>query len=79
LEVAMTGSSIAQAILDELRHLDRDQQQRVLDFAQSLVTKPRGVPGAALLRFAGTIPEEDVRTMEKAIEAGCEQVDEREW
>jgi hypothetical protein len=37
------------------------------------------VPGKALLRFAGTIPAEDVQAMARVIEDGCEQVNERDW
>ena len=39
----------------------------------------KGTPGTELLRFAGTIPTEDCRRMEEAIEAGCERVDPGAW
>lgn len=39
----------------------------------------KGTPGRELLRFAGTIPPEDCRRMEEAIEAGCERVDPGAW
>lgn len=35
----------------------------------------KGTPGKEFLRFAGTIPPDDCRRMEEAIEAGCERVD----
>lgn len=55
-------------------------QQRVLAFTRALAqTAPQGVPGRKLLRFAGTIPLEDVQLMREAIEQGCEQVDTNEW
>ncbi|GAB4152944.1 MAG: hypothetical protein Fur0021_18180 [Candidatus Promineifilaceae bacterium] len=38
-------------------------------------TTPQGVPGRKPLRFAGTIPLEDVQLMREAIEQGYEQVD----
>ena len=50
-------------------------QRRVLEFAHALATsEPKGVPGASLLRFAGTISKEDLDLMEKAIEEDCEKV-----
>ena len=39
----------------------------------------KGTPGKEFLRFAGTIPPEDCRRMEEAIEAGCERVDPGAW
>lgn len=49
-------------------------QQRVLAFTRALAqTAPQGVPGRKLLRFAGTIPLEDVQLMQEAIEQGCDQ------
>jgi hypothetical protein len=39
---------------------------------------PRGTDGASLLRFAGTIDAKDLEMMSKAIETGCEKVDD-EW
>ncbi len=41
--------------------------------------KPRGVPGKKLLRFAGTMSHEDAETITKAIEEGCENIDEEGW
>jgi hypothetical protein len=42
-------------------------------------TSARSVAGKAVLNLAGTISTEDAREMREAIEAGCEQVDERDW
>ncbi len=39
----------------------------------------KGTPGKDLLRFAGTIPAEDVDEMMRAIEEMCERVDPDEW
>ena len=39
----------------------------------------RGVPGKTLLRFAGTIPADDLDLMERVIEEECEQVDADGW
>ena len=38
-----------------------------------------GTPGKQLLRFAGSIPPEDLKLMQEAIEQDCERVDINEW
>jgi hypothetical protein len=71
----LTGEMLAQ-----LQSLPAAQQQRVLAYARALASgKPTGVPGKELLRFAGTIPPEDLRQMTQAIAEGCEQVDPHAW
>ncbi len=55
----------------KLRVLPPEEQRLVLDFARALaVSKIQGVPGKQLLRFAGTIPSEDLQRMKAAIEEG---------
>jgi len=39
----------------------------------------RSRTGHGILAHAGTIPSEDLRQMEQAIEEGCERVDESGW
>lgn len=74
----MTG--IENELRTVIHHLLLPQQQQVLEYARSLANLPlRGVPGASLLRFAGTIEADDLELMKQAIEAGCEKVDEDEW
>lgn len=53
----------------------------MLDFTKTLTdsTTVKGVLGSQLLRFAGTIPQDDLNLMSKAINSGCEQVDSNEW
>ena len=76
----MASASVRKEILDELNRLGTEQQRRVLDFARALVTpQPRGVPGKALLSFAGAISPDDARAMAQAIEEGCEKVNPDEW
>ena len=76
----MIDATLERQLHEELAHLTPDQQQRVLDYARSLVQdRPVGVPGTALLGFIGLIPPEDLKAMEEAIEEGCEQVDLDEW
>lgn len=67
-------------ILEQLRMLPVAEQCRVLEFARALaLARPRGVPGKELLRFAGTIPRDQLQQMKDAIEEGCEQVDAKDW
>jgi hypothetical protein len=50
------------------------------DYTRTLSEPPRqGTPGVLLLRFAGSIPPEDLREMANAIEEGCEQVNSDGW
>ncbi len=74
------SKNLQSEIGEQLRVLPPDEQRLVLDFARALaVSKIQGVPGKQLLRFAGTIPSEDLKRMSDAIEEGCEQVEINEW
>ena len=71
---------LAAEICAYLHQLPLDQQRHVLDFVRALVTsRVRGVPGQALLRFAGAIDASDLATMTQAIEDGCEQIHGADW
>jgi len=68
--------SIMDKVIEQLKTLPYGLQQRVLEFTRALaLSAPRGVSGRQLLRFAGTMPPDDVQWMREAIEQGCEQVD----
>ena len=41
--------------------------------------KIQGTPGHKLLKFAGSIPPDDLTIMQDAIEQDCGQVDLNEW
>jgi hypothetical protein len=76
----MVSRTLRQEIEDQLEHLPPDLQRRVLDFARALVlSQPRGIAGNRLLRFAGSLADEDADAILKAIEQGCEQVNLDEW
>lgn len=63
-----------------LHQLPLEQQRHVLEFVRALVAvQIRGVPGQALLRFAGAIDASDLTTMAQAIEDGCEQIHGEDW
>ena len=76
----MSSPSIEKEILDQLKKLALSQQREVLNFAKALESaRPAGVAGRVLLPFVGTIPPDDLRIMEQAIEEGCEKVNLNEW
>ena len=67
-------------ICEYLHQLPLEQQRHVLEFVRALAAvQVRGVPGQALLRFAGAIDASDLATMAQAIEDGCEQVHGEDW
>ncbi len=82
-ETPITDEDLKRRVLDNLDALDKRGKLRVLDFTRELATRseirrPRDTR-AALLALAGTIPKEDLEEMRRAIEDGCEQVDEETW
>jgi hypothetical protein len=76
----MLNPSFEKEIAAQLHKLTPDQQQRVLAFVEALAqTKPSGVPGSKLLRFAGAIEPDDLRVIEQVILEGYEQINLNEW
>ncbi len=74
------STSIIDQVVEQLRAMPQPLQRQVLKFARTLIgTNVRGVSGQQLLRFAGTIPFDDLQLMQEAIEQGCEQIDLDEW
>ena len=64
----------------QLNRMDVDGQQRVLNFARALAAKDaHGLPGKSLVHLSGVIERSDLALIERAIEAGCEQVNPDEW
>lgn len=75
-------SAVERELHRRISELAPEEQERVLRFTRALGTCKRGgrrTPGAALLRFAGRIPKEDLRQIQQAIEEGREQVDTYGW
>ena len=69
-------ASVVSEIFARLATLDPDRQGEVLEFIKGLARPlPPGTPPDALLKFAGSIPDDVLDDMEKAIEEACEQVD----
>jgi len=71
---------IIDEVVEQLKVMPQPLQRRVLEFVRSLVkAEVRGTPGQQLLRFAGSIPSDDLQLMSEAIEQDCERVDIDEW
>ena len=76
----MNNLILEKAIHEQLDRLPVEQQRQVLEFARALAaTEVRGVPGSALVRFAGTIDPEDLEAIAQAINEDCEKVNPNEW
>lgn len=71
-------ASVERELIERLHQLDDEQQAQVLEFARSL-GRPRGVPAESLLRFAGSIPLDDLEKMSRVIEEDCERINPDEW
>ncbi|MBW4593200.1 MAG: DUF2281 domain-containing protein [Brasilonema angustatum HA4187-MV1] len=75
--------SIQDKIIEKLQLLPEATLNQVLDYVESLAQRttkePVGVPGKQLLRFAGTIPSQELELMVQAIDADCGKVDIDEW
>jgi hypothetical protein len=61
-----------------LQGLNCEKRLLIEEYAKAL-DAGRGVPGHALLRFAGTTPEDALRRMEQVIEEECERIDHDAW
>jgi hypothetical protein len=74
----MATADLYRQILDGAQALSESQQRQVLAFIHALQSAPSR-SGADFVQLAGTIPIEELRLMEQAIEEGCEQVDPHGW
>lgn len=76
----MNESAVIEDIQEKFGLLPSDSQERLLSLLGSHIDMTcKGTPGRDLLRFAGTIPKEDLILMEQSIERECERVDSSEW
>jgi hypothetical protein len=75
------AQNIERELQEQISRLPNEQQRLVLDFARSLASLPHsnGGSGEALLRYAGTIEQDDLAIMEQAIAEGCETINPDEW
>ncbi|MDZ8109118.1 MAG: hypothetical protein RM338_26320 [Nostoc sp. DedQUE12a] len=73
-------TSIVDQVIEQLKVMPQDLQWQVLEFARTLAGSTiHGVTGQQLLRFAGSIPADDIQLIREAIEQDCDQVDTSEW
>lgn len=70
---------LQEELLQQMSRLPEEEQKRVLAFAKGLVPAADGMSGKDLLKFSGTIGYDDLQTMAKVIEEGCERIDPSEW
>jgi hypothetical protein len=77
----MQQITVKQQIDRELDVLTVDKQRKVLDFIIHLSGSgiPPGVPGKNLIKFAGSLSEEDAEELSQIIQEGCEKIDYNEW
>jgi len=76
----MKNPTTIQEIVQRLENLSPGQQQEVLDFTMELSGElPEGTSIKEFIKFAGTIPLEDLEEMKQAIEEDCERVHASEW
>ena len=71
------NSALKEKILDEIESLDNGQLRQVLGSVRA--AKGRKNPGATfgelLAEFGGSIPNDELDRMERAIEEDCERID----
>jgi hypothetical protein len=74
------NTSIIDRVVEQLKVMPPQQQWQVLQFTETLLkAEVRGTPGKQLLRFAGSIPADDLQLMNEAIAQDCEEIDINEW
>ncbi|KOR36208.1 MULTISPECIES: hypothetical protein [Planktothricoides] len=74
------NTSIIDLVVEQLKVMPQQKQWQVLEFIETLLkTEVRGTPGKQLLRFAGSIPSDELQLMSEAIAQDCEEVDINEW
>jgi hypothetical protein len=74
------NSYIIEKVIDQLKDMPREMQWRVLEFTRALnKSTPHGVPGQQLLRFAGVIPQEDVKLIKEVVVQNFARLDNHDW
>jgi len=74
------NTSIIDQVVEQLKVMPQQKQWQVLEFIETVLkTEVRGTPGKQLLRFAGSIPSDELQLMSEAIAQDCEEVDINEW
>ena len=68
-----------ETIVEDLKSLPPDKLEVAADFIRRLKPKSQEEREAILARTFGSLSQEDAGAMLKAIEEGCEKVDEQGW
>jgi len=80
VNATMSTQGLKKIIIEDLKKLSLGQQKKVHDFARALlVSKPSGVKGIDLVRFANLFDAKTIAGMKSAIKKGCEEIDRDEW
>ncbi|MBI4460545.1 MAG: hypothetical protein HY648_10875 [Acidobacteria bacterium] len=66
-------------IVEELRSLPPEKLELVANYVHRLKGTSPGERQALLARTFGSLSPEDADEIEKAIEEGCERVDDQHW
>lgn len=75
----MLQTSVKDEIISQLDRLTAEDQQKVLRLVQSMAPQlPPAQPVENLLRYVGSIPQDDLQAMAAAIEEECERIDQSE-
>lgn len=70
------ASLVLTEILEQTKILPDNLQYQVLAYIRTLkANTQKGTSGKSLLKFAGSIPAEDVEIMRETIEMGCKLVE----
>ncbi len=67
------------AIVENLKALPADKLEEAADFIRRLRPVSREEREAVLARVFGSLSQEDADAMLKAIEEGCERIDDQRW
>ena len=68
-----------ETIVEDLKSLPPDKLEAAADFIRRLKPVSHEEREAILARTFGSLSQEDADAMLKAIEEGCERIDERGW
>jgi hypothetical protein len=73
--------TLSEQLIEQLKHMDEAQQQRLLNFARILTKTPvmKGEPGASIVAATGFFEAQSLDEMEAAIAEGCEEIYWRGW
>jgi hypothetical protein len=73
-------SQIIMEAARQMAYLPHSLQERVLGYIIALMPcGEHGVHGSNLLKYRGTIAQDDLQLMSDAIEKSCGRIDRHEW